>query len=68
MKIQVSQEINVPMVPYCRDCYRKQPDKSGALVCELFSRFLSPLSSGEVLKCRECYIALYDHLEKECRI
>ncbi len=67
MKIQVSQEINVPMVPYCRDCYRKQSDKNGALVCELFSRFLSQLPSGEILKCRECHIALYNYLEKETK-
>lgn len=64
MKIKVTQEVDVSISPYCRNCFRKESDKTGQYYCTLYNRYLTEARS-EFLKCRECYIALYDALYEE---
>ncbi len=64
MKIKVTQEVDVPISPYCRNCLRKELDKTGQYYCSLYNRYLTE-ARGNFLKCRECYNALYDALYEE---
>lgn len=64
MKIDVKQTVNVPVSPWCGNCYRHETDKHGQQFCSLFNRFIF-IKHGHRLKCRECYIALYDQIERE---
>lgn len=64
MEIEVKQKIRVPLVPYCKDCFRKEfDDKNKRYFCTLFNRFLDLKKYG-FLKCRECHMALCDAIEK----
>lgn len=64
MEINVKQKVNVPVSPWCGNCYRNETDKHGQHFCSLFSRFIY-IKNGHWLKCRECYIALYDQIERD---
>ena len=63
MEINVKQKVNVPVSPWCGNCYRNETDKQGQHFCSLFSRYIH-IKNGHWLKCRECYIALYDEIER----
>lgn len=63
MKINVTQEVDVPVSPYCKSCFRKEVDRHDQVFCTLFNRFLY-MKRGNYLKCRECYIAVYDEIDK----
>lgn len=63
MKIKVTQEVDVPINPYCGNCTRKESDKNGDAFCTLYNRLIY-MRRGNWLKCRECYIALYNDIEK----
>ena len=63
MKITVTQEVDVSITPYCRNCFRKETDKNGTVFCGVYNRFLE-MKHGEYVKCRECYDALYDEVTK----
>lgn len=64
MKIKVTQEVDVPNTPYCKNCYRLE-NQAKPPFCTLFNRFVSLKPNGEYLKCRECFDALYNYLDKE---
>ena len=64
MKIHITQEVDVPISPYCKNCFRKEYDRNEQAFCTIFNRFLF-MSHGNYLKCRECYMSLYDTLERE---
>ena len=64
MEIEVKKTVNVPVSPWCGNCYRKEKDSKGQDFCTIHNRFLY-IHKGHFLKCRECYIALYDALEQE---
>ena len=64
MEIMVKQKVNVPLSPWCGNYIRKRRDGRNETVCELFSRFVY-MKNGHYLKCRECYIALYEQIERE---
>lgn len=64
VKITVSMVVDVPLSPYCGNCLRREVDKDNNTWCALFNRFLW-MSNGRFVKCRECYKALYDAIEKE---
>ncbi len=64
MKIKVTREVDVPISPYCKNCLRKEKDKTEQYFCTLYNRYLTEARSN-FLKCRECYIALYEALESE---
>lgn len=64
MKIKVTQEVDVPISPYCKNCFRKDIDKDGDVFCTLYNHFLC-MARGNYLKCRECYLAVYEALEDE---
>lgn len=64
MKIEIKQKVDIPVSPFCKHCYRKEIDKNGSPFCTLFNRFIF-MHNGDYLKCRECYVAVYDALEKE---
>ena len=66
MKIKIIQTVEVPMSPFCKNCYRKETDKKGRTLCTLFNRFIWK-ANGDYLKCRDCYDALYKHFEKEIK-
>ena len=63
MEITVKQTVNVPCSPWCGNCYRKEKDAKGRDFCTIYNRFLY-LRKGRFLKCQECYIALYDEIER----
>lgn len=64
MKIEVKQTVNVTVYPWCGNCYRKEQDKYNLDFCTLHNSYLY-IRNGHFLKCRECYIALYDAIEQE---
>ena len=64
MKIKVTLHVDVPISPYCGKCYRKEQDKQGNMFCALYNRSIY-IRRGNWLKCLECYMALYDAIEKE---
>lgn len=64
MKIKVTMNVDVPISPYCGNCTRKESDKTGQIFCTLFNRYIF-MHRGNWLKCRECYVALYDAISKE---
>jgi len=64
MEIEVKQKVNVPISPWCGNCYRKENDKNNQTFCTLFNRFVY-IRRGKFMKCRECYMRLYDALEQE---
>ncbi len=61
MKIKVTQEVDVPISPYCKNCFRKDIDKTGQYSCTLYNHYLTEVRN-DFLKCRECYIAVYEAL------
>lgn len=63
MKITIKQDVDVSITPYCKNCYRKEIDNTGQTFCMIFNKYLS-MNKGQYLKCRECYNALYDELNK----
>ncbi len=64
MIIEVKQTVNIPVSPWCGNCFRKDQDKHNLDFCTLHNKFLH-IHKGHFLKCRECYMALYDALEQE---
>lgn len=64
MKIKVTQEVSVPLSPYCGNCIRRETDKNGYQYCALLNRFVF-LHKGHFVKCRECYNALYEAVTSE---
>lgn len=64
MEIKVTKTVNIPASPWCGNCIRKEKDAKGEDFCTLHNRFLY-IREGRFLKCRECYISLYDALEQE---
>ena len=64
VEIEVKKTVNVSVSPWCGNCYRKEKDSKNNDFCTLHNRFLY-IHKGRFLKCRECYIALYDALEEE---
>lgn len=63
MDIEVKLKISVPLSPWCGNCSRQEADMYNRLYCSLFGVFLEHRDE-KVLKCRRCYMALYDHIEK----
>ena len=64
MEIEVKQFVRVSVSPYCKNCVRKEySEKQRNWFCGLFNRFIYP-HNGDFLKCRECYNALYDAIDK----
>ena len=63
MDINVNMTVSVPSSPWCGSCFRQEKDNRNMLYCSLFNIFLS-LKKDKVLKCRACYMALYDQIEK----
>ena len=49
MEINVKQKVNVPVSPWCGNCYRNEMDKHGQHFCSLFSRFIY-IKNGRWLK------------------
>ena len=66
MKLMVAKTVNVPVSPWCGNCYRKEYDKNDMCFCTLHNHFLF-IVNGHYLKCRECYITLYNALEMEAK-
>lgn len=64
MEIEVKKRVNVPVSPWCGNCIRKQKDSYEEDFCTLHNRYLY-IHFGKFLKCRECYLALYQALEQE---
>ena len=64
MEIEVKKTVNVPISPWCGNCIRKEKDSHFEDFCTLHNRFLN-IHCGKFLKCRECYLALYEALEQE---
>lgn len=64
MKILVTQEVDVPISPYCKNCFRKEIDKTGQYYCSLYNHYLTE-ARNNFLKCRDCYLAVYDALYNE---
>lgn len=65
MEIEVKKKVNVPISPWCGNCIRREKDSSyGEYFCTLHNSFLH-IHLGKFLKCRECYLALYEALEQE---
>ena len=64
MEIEVKKKVNVPISPWCGNCNRREKDSHGEDFCTLHNRFLN-IHCGRFLKCRECYLALYEALEQE---
>lgn len=62
MEIQVTKKVKVPLSPFCGRCLRVGIDGSYNF-CTLHDRFIYR-HQGQLLKCRECYDALYDAIEK----
>ena len=64
MEIKVTQTVNVPRSPYCGNCARKNKDRNDLDFCELFTRYIYAYD-GRLVKCRECYDALYEAVTQE---
>lgn len=64
MEVKVTKTVNIPISPWCGKCYRKEKDARGQDFCTLHNAYLS-IHRGQFLKCRDCYMALYDALERE---
>lgn len=64
MKIKVTLHVDVPISPYCGKCDRKELGKNGNMFCTLYNRYIY-IRRGNWLKCLECYMALYDAIDKE---
>lgn len=65
MEIEIKQKVNVPLSPWCGNCSRKDVERiTDQAVCTIFNRYLF-LHRGNFLKCRECYMNLYDQIEQE---
>ena len=64
MKIIATLTVDIPVSPYCKKCGRLETGKNGLTFCTLYNRYVF-IRHGNWLKCRECYMALYDAIDKE---
>lgn len=56
MKIIVTQEVDIPAGPYCKDCYRLDYDGKGDALCTIFGNCMRTVD-GNAVRCDDCIAA-----------
>ena len=66
MKLEITQTVEVPISPYCKNCLRREVDNAGQTFCTIYNQNLFAVN-GQLLKCEKCYKALYKQLYKNAK-